>query len=215
MTTTTPKIQLAEKYCDFYHDGQKRKGGNEEPYNIHPRGVRDLLVEHGYDDEITQCISLLHDTVEDTDVARKKLRNSFGFEIYNGVYTLSNNTLVRKSEAHLIESLGVSIYHSSKRGRISEEGYKLRLLFARDTIKVVKIGDTIKNTQDLPSLKISSIEKKLLDSSDFYVPLGREIDPVLTSRLEDNILNYRDSNHFEEHFSENTSLIDTIEQYRK
>ena len=215
MTLITQRIQLAEEYCDYYHQGQKRKGGNEEPYKVHPREVRDLLVEHGYDDEATQCIALLHDTVEDTHVDRTKLRNAFGFEIYNGVYTLSNNTITKESEAKLFNELGVAVSHPIKEGRISNEGYKLRLLFARDKIKVIKIADVIRNTQDLSSLKVSGIEKKLVDSTDFYIPMGRMIDPILTSRLEDNILTYRDSNHFDENFGINTSLVDKIEQYRR
>ena len=43
-------VVLAEDYCKHYHGGQRRKGGNQEPYDTHPFAVRAILVDFGYDD---------------------------------------------------------------------------------------------------------------------------------------------------------------------
>ena len=52
------------------HHGQFDRGGN--PYALHPISVLNIL---GGEDEELQCIALLHDVVEDTDVTFKKLES--------------------------------------------------------------------------------------------------------------------------------------------
>ena len=52
------------------HHGQFDKGG--VPYIFHPIHLAECM-----DDEISTCVALLHDTVEDTDVTLEQLEKEF------------------------------------------------------------------------------------------------------------------------------------------
>jgi len=177
-------IRVAEEMCTYHHKGVFRKGSNE-PYSSHPQAVRDILKRYGYEDIWTQCIALLHDIVEDTDVKISEITKKFGYEISNGVYILSLNT-INDEYKHLL-SISLRIYIS----KITNEGaYKTRLSGSRDSIKNVKIADNIHNTQDLTSLSPEGIEKKITDAIEFYIPMGRTTAPLMIKKLEENIINY-------------------------
>ena len=177
-------IRLAEQYCDNYHQGVFRKGTNE-PYSKHPRSVREILARNGYYDYVTQCVALLHDVVEDTNVITGEIKKCFGYEVANGVYILSKNTIKRDNTILATISLTVDISKLS-----DSELYRLRLLLARETIQRIKIADMIDNTKDLESILPLSIEKKIAEANDLYIPLGRKVAPIMVHELEQNIENY-------------------------
>ena len=176
-------IKLAHDYGKHFHDGRFRKGSNL-PYHTHPLAVAKILDRFGYSDYVTQCIALLHDVVEDTEVITGEIKDRFGYEIANGVFVLSKNT-IRKPAVDLIQSI------SNKTNFSSEELYKIRLSFARETVQRVKIADIIHNTQDLISLKPEGIERKIDDAEDFYIPMGKNVAPLMIKELEQNLENYK------------------------
>ena len=185
MNNINPSVELARKYCMHYHKGQFRKGSNL-PFYMHPIEVAGILDNYGYSDEITQCIAYLHDTVEDTEISTEEIQERFGYEVANGVFVLSKNTVNQE----IINSLNRTL--PDEIGEMSlDQIYKSRLSFARRKVKRVKLADMIHNTQDLPSLgNPTSIEKKVRDAKDFYIPMGREIAPLMVKELEENIQNY-------------------------
>src|SRR3989338_3026829 len=196
-------VQLAEEYCRIFNQSQKRKGGNQEPYESHPFAVRDILVKYGYDTTETQAIALLHDTIEDTELGKNKheIEKRFGTIIYEGVYALSNNTL---GEHHfkllpLFQQLGIELI--SENNILTPQAYKIRLLFSRDSVKRVKIADTIHNTSSLPDLSKTGIERKLHDAETFYIPIGLCVAPVMVNELIMNVTNYKASKHYKKTFS--------------
>lgn len=166
-------IELAKEYCKHYHKGQVRTTNNH-PFYTHPFSVADILSKYGYDDSITQIIAYLHDAVEDTFIRMDDIQEIFGYEISNGVYVLSRNK------------------GKLKDGRkLNREEYKMRLSFARNKIKRVKIADMIDNTKDLSSLIQNSADLKIKDANEFYIPTGKEIAPIMIKELIDNINNYK------------------------
>ena len=167
------KIELAQDSCKHYHKGNFRKGSNEQFY-VHPFNVAKILRTWGYHDVVTQCIAYLHDTVEDTSLTIDQINDIWGYEIADGVYVLSRN----KGK-------------SSKGSKLTSDEYLQRLGFARNKIKRVKIADIIDNTRDLQNLKVESIQKKISDGENFFIPWGNEIAPLMVRELETNILNYR------------------------
>ncbi len=180
-------VNLAFDYCKHFHDGQFRKGSNL-PYHTHPIAVAGILNRFGYSDTATQCIALLHDVVEDTEVITREIKERFGYEIANGVFILSRNTIGSDTFSHLNTALPDGVILNV------EQVYKLRLSFARETVQRVKIADMIHNTQDLISLnKPASIERKLHDATGFYIPLGKRVAPLMVRELERNILDYGQS----------------------
>jgi GTP diphosphokinase / guanosine-3',5'-bis(diphosphate) 3'-diphosphatase len=176
--------QLAKDYCKYFHNGQFRKGSNQ-PYHTHPIAVARILEKYGHADETTQCMALLHDVVEDTQVIMGQVKERFGYEIANGVFVLSKNTLGEKTTILYNEAFSFDLDQVSK-----DDLYKLRLGFARNKVKRVKIADVIHNTQDLINLKPQGIEKKLNDARNFYIPMGKIIAPLMVQELEANLENY-------------------------
>ena len=65
------------------HHGQFDKGG--VPYIFHPIHLAECM-----DDEISTCVALLHDTVEDTDVTLEQLEKEFPREIVEAVSLLTH-----------------------------------------------------------------------------------------------------------------------------
>ena len=178
-------IDLAKEYCKHFHEGQYRKI-NGLPYYTHPIAVADILDRYGYSDTTTQCVALLHDTVEDTDVCMGEIKDRFNYEIANGVYVLSKNTISNYIKKHVDVNLPFDI--GSLTG---DELYKTRLCFARKKVKRVKIADMIHNCSDLIHLENKNgVEKKISDAERFYIPEGREIAPLMVKELEENIQNY-------------------------
>ena len=66
------------------HSGQMDRGGR--PYQLHPLAVMQIL---NTDDEELQCIALLHDVVEDSDVSFAQLEKEFTPRIVNAVRLLT------------------------------------------------------------------------------------------------------------------------------
>lgn len=65
------------------HHGQLDKGG--VPYIFHPIHLAEQM-----DDEISTCVALLHDTVEDTDVTLEALAALFPREVVEAVDLLTH-----------------------------------------------------------------------------------------------------------------------------
>ena len=65
------------------HHGQFDKGG--VPYIFHP-----IHLAESMDDEISTCVALLHDTVEDTDMTLAQLAQEFPKEVVEAVALLTH-----------------------------------------------------------------------------------------------------------------------------
>ncbi|WP_425579025.1 HD domain-containing protein [Streptomyces echinatus] len=71
-------LRRAYVLAESSHRGQMRKSG--EPYITHPLAVTLILAELGAE-TTTLTASLLHDTVEDTEVTLDQVREQFGEEV--------------------------------------------------------------------------------------------------------------------------------------
>jgi len=79
------------------HEGQVRKY-NGEPYITHPISLTKTLIEHAsefsFEEVYTMMVaSILHDTVEDTDVTLKDIEENFGSEVAVLVDELTNRRI--------------------------------------------------------------------------------------------------------------------------
>lgn len=77
---TNTAIKLAYKY----HHGQKDKAGL--PYFTHVFHVAEQM-----DDELSTCVALLHDTLEDTQLTEEELRQKFPREVVEAVKLLTHD----------------------------------------------------------------------------------------------------------------------------
>ena len=82
MIYTEMTIKAMNLACHAHH-GQFDKGG--VPYIFHPIHLAEEM-----DDEISTCVALLHDTVEDTAVTLEDLSKEFPAEVVNAVRLLTH-----------------------------------------------------------------------------------------------------------------------------
>src|SRR5215203_5653215 len=151
-------IRIAFEMAADAHKTMRRKSG--EPYILHPLAVARICVEEiGLGVRSTIC-SLLHDTVEDTDVSLDDVQKEFGAEIskiVDGLTKISNVIDVNASQ--------------------QAENFRKILLTLTDDPRVIliKLADRLHNMRTLDSMKS---EKQLKISSEtvyVYAPLAHRM----------------------------------------
>lgn len=84
----TPAYELAA----YAHRNQVRKGSGE-PYIMHPLSVAQILMQNGVTDEDILFAALLHDTLEDTDLAASTIEEQFGSRVLALVQAVTEQKL--------------------------------------------------------------------------------------------------------------------------
>ncbi|MDK1018916.1 MAG: bifunctional (p)ppGpp synthetase/guanosine-3',5'-bis(diphosphate) 3'-pyrophosphohydrolase [Actinomycetota bacterium] len=140
------------------HQGQKRATG--DPYIVHPLAVTEILAEYGMD-EATLAASLMHDTVEDTDLTLDWLVDQFGDEV-----------------ALLID--GVTkfdrIKFSSRESAQAATIRKMAVAMAKDIrVLVIKLADRTHNIRTLAPLPLEKQKRVALETLDIYAPLAHRL----------------------------------------
>ena len=164
------------------HKTMRRKSG--EPYILHPLAVARICVEEiGLGVRSTIC-SLLHDTVEDTDITLEDVEREFGGEIariVDGLTKISNVIDVNASQ--------------------QAENFKKILLTLTDDPRVIliKLADRLHNMRTLDSMKR---EKQLKISSEtvyVYAPLAHRMGLYnIKTELEDLAMKYLEPEEYKE-----------------
>lgn len=103
------------------HDGQFDQSG--VPYIFHPYQVAEQM-----EDEITTCIALLHDVLEDTDVTKEQLSREFTEEIVEAVELLTHEShvpymdYIQKIRKHSLAKIvkKADIYHNMDFSRVAD-----------------------------------------------------------------------------------------------
>ncbi len=175
-------IRLAFEMAVDAHKTMRRKSG--EPYVLHPIAVARICVEEiGLGVRSTIC-SLLHDTVEDTDINLEDLEREFGNEItkiVDGLTKISN----------------VIDINASKQA----ENFKKILLTLTDDPRVIliKLADRLHNMRTLDHMKG---EKQLKISSEtvyVYAPLAHRMGLYnIKTEMEDLAMKYLEPEAYKE-----------------
>lgn len=164
------------------HKTMRRKSG--EPYILHPLAVARICTEEiGLGVRSTIC-SLLHDTVEDTDISLDDVEREFGSEIsriVDGLTKIANVIDVNASQ--------------------QAENFKKILLTLTDDPRVIliKLADRLHNMRTLDSMKR---EKQLKISSEtvyVYAPLAHRMGLYnIKTELEDLAMKYMEPEAYKE-----------------
>ena len=156
------------------HKTMRRKSG--EPYILHPLAVAKICVEEiGLGVRSTIC-SLLHDTVEDTDISLDDIKREFGIEIAKIVDGLTKISTVMDA-------------NTSQQA----ENFKKILLTLTDDPRVIliKLADRLHNMRTMDSMKR---EKQLKVSSEtvyVYAPLAHRMGLyAIKTEMEDLAMKY-------------------------
>ncbi|MFT3682405.1 MAG: RelA/SpoT family protein [Ferruginibacter sp.] len=162
------------------HKTMRRKSG--EPYILHPLAVAKICVEEiGLGVRSTIC-SLLHDTVEDTDITLDDIKREFGNEIARIVDGLTKISTVMDA-------------NSSQQA----ENFKKILLTLTDDPRVIliKLADRLHNMRTMDSMKR---EKQLKISSEtvyVYAPLAHRMGLyAIKTEMEDLAMKYLEPDTF-------------------
>src|SRR6476661_5084920 len=175
-------VRMAFEMAADAHKTTRRKSG--EPYILHPLAVARICVEEiGLGVRSTIC-SLMHDTVEDTDISLEDVEREFGNEIariVDGLTKISN----------VIDN------NTSQQA----ENFKKILLTLTDDPRVIliKLADRLHNMRTLDSMKR---EKQLKISSEtvyVYAPLAHRMGLYnIKTELEDLAMKYLESEQYRE-----------------
>ena len=140
------------------HEGQMRLSG--EPYIRHPLAVATIVARLGLDD-VTIAASLLHDAVEDTDMALIAIEADFGPEvtrIVDGVTKLDR------------------VHYDTREEQQAASVRKMIVAIARDLrVLIIKLADRLHNLRTiavLPAFKQDYIARETLD---VYAPLAHRL----------------------------------------
>ncbi|MEP6513201.1 MAG: RelA/SpoT family protein [Parafilimonas sp.] len=175
-------VRLAFEMAADAHKTMRRKSG--EPYVLHPLAVARICVEEiGLGVRSTIC-SLMHDTVEDTDVTLEDVEREFGGEIariVDGLTKISNVIDTNTSQ--------------------QAENFKKILLTLTDDPRVIliKLADRLHNMRTLDYMKREKQLKIASETVWVYAPLANRMGLYnVKTELEDLAMKYMEPDAYKD-----------------
>lgn len=148
------KILKAFDLAAKNHQGQRRLSGID--YLIHLVRVANLLVEEvGLADAPAICAALLHDTLEDTRLKPKVIRDSFGEDVLVMVKALT----IKKGEGY--------------------EHFVSRVLADCQPVQLIKYADRLDNCRDWQTVIKRNprfVQRGIAKVEKYYLPLAPMVD---------------------------------------
>ncbi|MEU0435673.1 HD domain-containing protein [Streptomyces sp. NPDC006290] len=183
-------LRRAYVLAESSHRGQMRKSG--EPYITHPLAVTLILAELGAE-TTTLTASLLHDTVEDTEVTLDQVRAEFGDEV---CYLVDGVTKLEKVD------YGAAAEPETFRKMLVATGNDVRVMS-------IKLADRLHNMRTLGVMRPEKQARIAKVTRDVLIPLAERLGvQALKTELEDlvfAILHPEEYAHTRELISENDS----------
>ncbi len=160
-------LRRAYLLAESSHRGQMRKSG--EPYITHPLAVTLILAELGAE-TTTLTASLLHDTVEDTDVTLGQVGEEFGEEVR---YLVDGVTKLEKVD------YGAAAEPETFRKMLVATGNDVRVMS-------IKLADRLHNMRTLGVMRPAKQERIAKVTRDVLIPLAERLGvQALKTELED------------------------------
>ncbi|MEU5797178.1 HD domain-containing protein [Streptomyces sp. NPDC047813] len=160
-------LRRAYVLAESSHRGQTRKSG--EPYITHPLAVTLILAELGAE-TTTLTASLLHDTVEDTEVTLDQVREQFGEEVR---YLVDGVTKLEKVD------YGAAAEPETFRKMLVATGSDVRVMS-------IKLADRLHNMRTLGVMRREKQERIAGVTRDVLIPLAERLGvQALKTELED------------------------------
>lgn len=153
-----PLIRQAFDFSRDAHEGQVRKSG--EPYITHPLAVAHILTDWKMDAH-GLAAALLHDTMEDTGVAKSTLEERFGSVV-----------------AELVDGLSKleRLEYQTKETAQAENFRKMVLAMAKDIrVIIVKLADRLHNMRTLDAMREDKRRRIAQETIDIYAPVANRI----------------------------------------
>lgn len=167
-------IKKAYEFASIKHMGRYRATGEE--YIYHPLATGVILTTI-YADTPTICAGLLHDMIEDCEVTREEISESFGDEIAKLVYGVSKITKM----------------HFSTENDALVEYYKKIIVGISEDVRVIiiKLADRLHNMRTLWALPSDKQKEKAKETLEILAPIAHHLGiHKIKSELEDLSLRY-------------------------
>ncbi|MFD0418464.1 RelA/SpoT family protein [Streptomyces sp. NPDC127108] len=160
-------LRRAYVLAESSHRGQMRKSG--EPYITHPLAVTLILAQLGAE-TTTLTASLLHDTVEDTDVTLDQVRAEFGDDV---CYLVDGVTKLEKVD------YGAAAEPETFRKMLVATGNDVRVM-------AIKLADRLHNMRTLGVMRPEKQARIAKVTRDVLIPLAERLGvQALKTELED------------------------------
>ncbi|QDQ14079.1 RelA/SpoT family protein [Streptomyces spectabilis] len=160
-------LRRAYVLAESSHRGQTRKSG--EPYITHPLAVTLILAQLGAE-TTTLTASLLHDTVEDTDVTLDQVRTEFGEDV---CYLVDGVTKLEKVD------YGAAAEPETFRKMLVATGNDVRVMS-------IKLADRLHNMRTLGVMRPEKQARIAKVTRDVLIPLAERLGvQALKTELED------------------------------
>ena len=153
-----PLVRDAYRFSDQAHLGQFRSSGS--PYISHPISVAEICAGWKLDVNAIRA-ALLHDVMEDQDIAKQELLEKFGDEVAELVDGLSKlDRLEFESKAH----------------QQAESFRKMLLAMARDIrIILIKLADRLHNMRTLDAVSPEKRRRIATETLEIYAPIAHRL----------------------------------------
>lgn len=151
-------IRDAYEFGSMAHAGQHRKSG--EPYIHHPLEVARILADMHMDYQ-TLSAAILHDVIEDTQIAKAEISKLFGKEIADLVDGVSKLTQVE----------------FDSRAEAQAQNFRKMLMAMSHDIRVilVKLADRLHNMRTLDSLTPEQRRRIARETLEIYAPIAQRL----------------------------------------
>lgn len=179
-STDDEMVTKAFKLCYLSHKGVNRASG--EPFYYHPVSVAKIVASEINIDDVSVAASLLHDTVEDTEVTLDDIEREFGPIV-----------------AHLIDGVTkISGVFKSRDTKQAETFMKLLLSMAEDLrVVLIKFADRLHNMRTIQHLPRDKQLKIATETRELYAPLAHRFGLFnIKSELEDLCFKVIDPNSY-------------------
>ncbi|WP_432073529.1 RelA/SpoT family protein [Streptomyces wuyuanensis] len=189
-------LRRAYVLAESSHRGQFRKSG--EPYITHPLAVTLILAELGAE-TTTLTASLLHDTVEDTDVTLEQVRTEFGEEV---CYLVDGVTKLEKVD------YGAAAEPETFRKMLVATGNDVRVMS-------IKLADRLHNMRTLGVMRPEKQARIAKVTRDVLIPLAERLGvQALKTELEDLVFAILHPDEYERTralIAENADAVDALD----
>nr|WP_284047559.1 bifunctional (p)ppGpp synthetase/guanosine-3',5'-bis(diphosphate) 3'-pyrophosphohydrolase [Guyparkeria hydrothermalis] len=152
------RIRTAFEFGAEAHAGQTRKSG--EPYISHPIAVAHILADLRMD-EATLVAAILHDVIEDTDIAHDEIVAEFGEEV-----------------AHLVDGVSklAQIRFKSKAEAQAANFRKMMMAMVEDVrVILIKLADRLHNMRTLGVMRPDKRRRIARETLDIYTPIANRL----------------------------------------
>lgn len=164
------EVKKAIYYAKKYHGTQKRETG--EPYYSHPLEVAYMVSDYLFRTDIIVA-SILHDTIEDTDLTFEMIQTEFGSLVANQVVDLSRvkEDGNKISSAEMVKSLWLQKKYDVLLVKLFDRLHNIQTISVKSPEKIHKIvEETISAFLVLAVyLNISDAEKEIIQLCSKYI----------------------------------------------